>query len=137
MTTPAAVLPVLDVGTTITDDDERFPTAVVDATDVPAVSDLARVHAADGIGDIHTHAERIDVDDVSILLLGVALTSPVTAAFSLAFDRLAHRAFLEDVADAGRLVIATTDPGDAATDGPLWLAIDLDPDALRPVLADG
>lgn len=125
---------VVDVGTTITEDDEHLPTAVVDATNAPGVADLARVHAIDGVGDVQTVAQRVDIDGVGVLLLGVTMTTPVRASFALAFDHAAHGPFLADVVAAGRLVIATTEPTSAATDRPLWLAVDIEGAALRAAL---
>ncbi|MEM1332973.1 MAG: hypothetical protein AAGG08_05890 [Actinomycetota bacterium] len=129
------LLVVLDVGRTTTDDGAELPTVIVDASAVPEVADLARVHAIDGIGDVNTTAELLDVDGVSVVLVGVALTRPVTAAFTLAFDLTVHGAFLAEVAEADHLVIATTDPERAAEEHPLWLGVDIDGGALRAVLA--
>ncbi len=125
---------VADVGITITDDDERLPTAVVDASNAPGLADLARVHATDGVGDVQTVAQRLELDGVGVVLLGITMTTPVRATFALAFDHTAHGPFLGDVADAGRLVIATTEPTHAAADRPLWLAVDIEGDALRAAL---
>ena len=128
-----AVLLTIDVGTTVADDGTTHPTVVVDATGHPEVADLARVHALDGVGDVHTLAVRSG----RAILVGVRMSSPVRAAFAIAFDRHIHTQFLESVADAGSLTIATTDPRDAAVDRPWWLSIDIDGPALRHVLDSG
>ncbi len=131
------VLPVLDIGTTIAADGERLPTVVVDATGHPEIIDLARVHAVEGIGDIATEAAGVpdaDVDGAWRFFLAVIIRSPVRCAFVLEFSLPAHRTVLDDAAAAGRLVIATTPPERAAADQPMWLAIDLDPDALSAAL---
>ena len=125
-----AILLAVDVGTTIADDGTTHPTVVVNATDHPEVTDLARVHAIDGVGDVHTLAMRSG----RAILLGVRMSSPVRAAFAIAFDTTRHSEFLETVADASSLTIATTDPFDAAVDRPWWLSIDLDGPALRRVI---
>lgn len=130
------LLPVLGVGTTIDLDGERWPTAVVDASDTPEVADLARVHAMEGVGDIHTVAERVTTNEIDLFLLGVRLSSPVTAAFALAFQLPRHESFLSDVvAPSARLTIATSDPNTATEARPAtWLSVDLDPDAFLEAL---
>lgn len=130
-----AVLPVIDVGLSIGDDGEGAPTAVVDASNHPDVADLARVHAVEGIGDIRTTAQRFRLSGTDVLLLGIVLTSPVRASFALAFDLGTTEPFLGDVAHAGRLIVATTDPQVAAAERPMWLAVDIDGDALRRAIA--
>ena len=138
-----SVLAVLDVGRTIDDEGRERPTAVVDASGEPAVADLARVHAVEGIGDIATDAVVVPVDPDApgtlgverVVLLSVTVAVPVRCALALAFALPAHGGFLAEVAEAGELVIATTDPAAAAQERPTWLAIDLDGDALRTALA--
>lgn len=128
------VLAVIDVGTTVDVDGVRWPTAVVDASRYPAITDLARVHATDGVGDISTDAMCLEHDDGHVFLLGVRLTSPVVCTFALAFSFPVHRPFIEDAAKAEQLVIATTPPDGAADEQPLWLALDLDTDRLTAAL---
>ena len=131
------VLPVLDVGTTIESTGERLPTVVVDASDHPEITDLARVHAVEGIGDIATEAAAVPdaaADGLWRFFLAVIIRSPVRCAFVIEFSLPAHRRVLDDAAEAGRLVIATTPPERAADDRPLWLAIELDPRALSDAL---
>jgi len=130
-----AIFPVLDVGTTIDIDGNPWPTAVIDATDHPEVRDLPRVHATEGIGDIRTEALRLPTEEGDLLLLGVRVTRPVLCAFALAFSLDAQRPILEQAAEAGHLMVATTPPTSVADDQPLWLAIDLDPDALRTAIS--
>jgi hypothetical protein len=120
----------LDVGHTITSDGSRHPTVAIEAGDHPAVADLARVHAVEGIGDVCTVAMRSD----DALVLGIVLSSPVTAAFAVVFSTEAHGPFLAEVADVGSLTIATTDPTAVDVEQPLWLAVDIDGAALRQVL---
>jgi hypothetical protein len=120
------VFVALDVGHTVAIDGSLTPTVVIDVTGHPEVADLARVHAVEGVGDVSTVAMRDD----DLVVLGVRLSVPVTAMFAVAFSYTAHRAFLGEVADAGQLTIATTDPVDAAEHSPLWLAVDIDGDAL-------
>ena len=109
-----------------------FPVALAraNASDVsqsPDVADLARVHAVEGIGDVSTHAIRED----DTIVVGVQLTSPVQAMFAVAFSYALHREFLEEVADAGSLIFATTEVEAAHEEQPLWLSVDIDGDALR------
>jgi len=112
-------------------DGARTPTVVIDASSSPAVADLARVHAVEGIGDIRTEAVRSD----DVLLFGVRLSVPVQATFVIAFGLQRHRGFLTDVVRAQSLVIAHTDPDRAAVDQPHWLAVDIDGPALATCLA--
>ncbi len=138
----APIFAVVDTGTTVDDGGGRWPTAVIDATGHPEISDLGRVHAVEGIGDIATEAVLLDVDEESflpgsaehVLALAVIISAPVTAAFVVAFALPAHREVLDAAAREGHLVIATTDPQRASADEPLWLAIDLDPQLLADVL---
>jgi hypothetical protein len=88
------------------------------------------VHAVEGIGDVTTHAIRQD----NTVLVGVQLTSPVQATFAVAFSYELHREFLNEVADVGALVFATTDTETAHEEQPLWLSVDIDGDALRQTL---
>lgn len=128
------IFPVLDTGTTVDVDGGNWPTAVIDASDHPEIQDLPRVHAIEGIGDIQTEALRIPGDGGELVLLGVRITSPVLCAFALAFSLPAQRHVLDEAADAGHLMVATTPPDRVASDQPLWLAIDLDAASLRAAL---
>ena len=62
------------------------------------------------------------------------LTSPVQAMFAVAFSYSLHAEFLNDVADAGSLIFATTAGEAAHEDRPLWLSVDIDGDALRQTM---
>ena len=116
---------------------------MIDAAGHPEISDLARVHAIEGVGDIETHASLLALDDdhrVSgsaehLLALAVVISVPVRIAFVVTFLIPAHLPVLQDAAGAGHLVIATTDPQRAGSDHPLWLAVDLDARSLSDVLA--
>ena len=119
-----------EIGHTLLDDNGWMPTVTIDVSKSPAVADLARVHAVEGIGDVSTHAIRQD-DSV---VIGVQLTSPVQAIFAVAFSCEIHREFLKEVADAGSLIFATTDTEIAHEERPLWLSVDIDGDALRQTL---
>jgi hypothetical protein len=88
------------------------------------------VHAVEGIGNVTTHAIR----EHDTVLLGVQLTSPVQATFAVAFSYELHRDFLNEVADVGSLVFATTDTETAHEEYPLWLSVFIDGAALRQTL---
>ena len=120
-----------EVGRTLLDENVWMPTVTIDASQSPEVADLARVHAVEGIGDVSTHAIRQD----DTVLVGVQLTSPVRATFAVAFSYELHQEFLNEVADAGSLVFATTATESAHEDRPLWLSVDIDGTALRQTLA--
>ena len=62
------------------------------------------------------------------------LTSPVQATFAVAFSYSLHREFLNEVADAGSLVFATTDTEAAHEERPMWLRVNIDGTALRQTL---
>ena len=119
-----------EIGHTLLNDDTWIPTVTIDVSQSPEVADLARVHAVEGIGDVSTHAIRQD----DTVLVGVQLTSPVHATFAVAFSFSLHQEFLNEVADAGSLVFATTSTESAHEDRPLWLSVDIDGDALRQTL---
>ncbi len=115
---------------TLLDRDTWMPTVTIDVSQSPEVADLARVHAVEVIGDVTTHAIRED----DTVLLGVQLTSPVQATFAVTFSYELHREFLNEVADAGSLVFATTDTETAHEERPLWLSVNIDGHALRQTL---
>lgn len=119
-----------EVGHTLLDKNTWMPTVTIDVTQSPDVADLARVHAVEGIGDVSTHAIRED----DTVLIGVQLTSPVHATFAVAFSYARHQEFLEEVADVGSLVFATTSTEVAHEERPLWLSVDIDGSALRQTL---
>ena len=119
-----------EIGHTLLDENTWMPTVTFDVSQSPAVADLARVHAVEGIGNVSTHAIRED----DTVLLGVQLTSPVQATFAVAFSYELHREFLNEVADAGSLVFATTDTEAAHEERPLWLSVNIDGTALRQTL---
>ena len=119
-----------EIGHTLLNENTWMPTVTIDVSQSPEVADLARVHAIEGIGDVGTHAIRQD----DTVLVGVQLTSPVQATFAVAFSYSRHQEFLNEVADAGSLVFATTATESAHEDQPLWLSVDIDGTALRQTL---
>ena len=119
-----------EIGRTLLEENVWMPTVTIDVSQSPEVADLARVHAIEGIGDVSTHAIRQD----DTVLVGVQLTSPVQATFAVAFSYSLHQEFLNEVADAGSLVFATTATESAHEDRPLWLSVDIDGTALRQTL---
>jgi hypothetical protein len=119
-----------EIGRTLLDEDVWMPTVTIDVSGSPEVADLARVHAVEGIGDVSTHAIRQD----DAVVVGVQLTRPVQAIFAVAFSYALHREFLNEVADAGSLIFATTDAQTAHEDRPLWLSVDIDGNALRQTI---
>ena len=132
MTTPTEPLlfVALEVGYTVSDNGGALPTVVIDVSEHPAVADLPRVHAIDGIGDVSTAAVRTG----DAVVLGVQLSRPVIAAFAVVFDLRIHAEFLRDVAEAESLTFATTSPENAEVDRPLWLSVDIDQEALTAVI---
>ena len=116
-----------EIGRTLSDENVWLPTVTIDVSHAPEIADLARVHAVEGIGDVSTHAIRED----DAIVVGVQLTSPVQAMFAVVFSYTLHREFLEEVADAGSLIFATTEVEAAHEEQPLWLSVDIDGDALR------
>ena len=119
-----------EIGHTKMDGDVWMPTVTIDVSQSPEVGDLARVHAVEGIGDVSTHAIRQD----DTVVVGVQLTRPVQAMFAVAFSYALHQEFLNEVADAGSLVFATTDAETAHEEHPLWLSVDIDGNALRQTI---
>jgi hypothetical protein len=121
---------VQEIGRTLIGENEWMPTVTIDVSDSPEVADLTRVHAVEGIGDVSTHAIRRD----DMVVVGVQLTKPVEAIFAVAFDYELHRDFLQEVADAGTLLFATTNTETAHEEHPLWLSVDIDGSSLRRTL---
>lgn len=127
---------VVSAGVTLGDDGVSYPTAVLDAAGRPDVTDLPRVHALEGIGDLATRAVRTTAG----VDLTVELSRPVVARFTVRFLLPDHRVVLLDAAATGTLLLATSAPTGGAGN-PAWLAVDLDGPSLRSVLdlpaADG
>jgi hypothetical protein len=119
-----------EIGHTLIGENGWMPTVTIDVSQSPEVADLARVHAVEGIGDVSTHAIRQD----DAIVIGVQLTSPVQAMFAVAFSYSLHAEFLNEVANAGSLIFATTDGEAAHEEHPLWLSVDIDGDALRQTM---
>lgn len=120
---------VVTAGVTLGDDGVTYPTVVLDAVDRPDITDLPRVHALEGIGDLATLAVRTagGVD------LTIELSRPVVARFRVRFRLPDHRVVLADAAATGTLLLATTAPTSEAQN-PVWLAVDLDGPSLRSVI---
>ena len=116
-----------DIGFTLVGENTWSPTVTIDVSDSPAVADLARVHAVEGIGDVSTHLIR----EGDSFVLRVQITIPVHAKFAVVFSSALHTQFLHDVADAGTLTFATTNTLLAQQEQPLWLSVDIDGDSLR------
>lgn len=129
-----ALFPAGELGFSLDEDGTIVPTVLIDAADHPEVSDLARVHAVEGVGDVWTSARRLTTPEREMLLLGIRLTLPVRVAFAVSFVLPDDATFLEAVADHGQLALATTDPALAAEQRPMWLAVDIDGPALRRAL---
>ena len=128
----AAPLHILSAGTTIDTDGISFPTVVVDATNRGDIRDLARVVAADGVGDLTTSGDiGIDPQGRSVIRLLARSSTPVTVEFSLLFPMPAYGELLSDAARMGCLVIATAigDPPEIDTNH--WLGLDVDSVALQ------
>jgi fructose-1,6-bisphosphatase/sedoheptulose 1,7-bisphosphatase-like protein len=68
------------------------------------------------------------------VVIGVQLTKPVQAIFAVVFSYELHQEFLNDVADTGSLIFATTDTEVAQQESPIWLSVDIDGDALRQAI---
>jgi len=126
---PTVPLRIVDAGITFDADGDVYPTVVLDVAARPDVADLARVHAVEGIGDLHTLLEPVPGG----LTLHVRLAHPVRAEFSVAFELPGHRALLDLAAAAGHLLLATSEPSQHGTNPP-WLAVDLDGPRLAAVL---
>ena len=137
MNQPEAVpLHIVSAGTTIDTDGISFPTVVVDASQRPDVRDLARVVAADGVGDLATTGDiGMDPQGRTVVRLLAQATSPVLVEFSLVFPMPAYSELLGDAARMGCLVIAmaTGDPPEIDTDH--WLGLDVDSEALLRMVA--
>ncbi|MFT7503649.1 MAG: hypothetical protein ACI8RC_003255 [Ilumatobacter sp.] len=140
----APVFQVLDIGAMLDVDGNQWPTAVIDAEGHPAITDLARVHAVEGIGDIRTEAvamplaaEHMSAEATHLFLLAVVITKPVHCTFGVSFVLPAQGQVLVEAAAAGNLVIATTPPDEINEQNqPLWLAIDVEADLLEQAIAN-
>jgi hypothetical protein len=126
---PNGIVDVIDIGVTVGEDGVHYPTAVLDAADRPDVTDLARVHAVEGVGDLTTTFTAVPGG----LLLTIRITRPVVVTVPLRFTLPDHLPVLEGAALTGHLLLASTPPA-ASGDNPLWLAVDLDGPALMDAL---
>ena len=59
-----------EIGHTLIDESVWMPTVTIDVSQSPAVADLARVHAVEGIGDVSTHARAQAPGRIVALLRG-------------------------------------------------------------------
>jgi hypothetical protein len=80
------VFAVADIGMTLDADGGYWPTAVIDVgPGDEAITDLARVHAVEGVGDIRTEAaalalapEQVTEEATHLFLLAIMVTYPVS-----------------------------------------------------------
>lgn len=127
----AGELPLRSLGTIVDADDGRvIPAAVLDSAGRPDVADLIRVHASEGIGDLRCGVGLWDVGDPSgwLLRLEVTVDHPVACRFHVVLGWSASRAWLEAVANAGAVALATGD-----SEG-RWLMLNVDPKRLGSLL---
>ncbi len=128
----AAPLHIVSAGTTIDTDGISFPTVVVDVSERPDVRDLARVVAADGVGDLTTKGDvGMDPQGRTVIRLTARATSPVQVEFSLVFPMPAYAELLGDAARMGCLVIAVATGDPPEIDSDHWLGLDVDSLALQ------
>ena len=128
----AAPLHIVSAGTTIDTDGISFPTVVVDVSERPDVRDLARVVAADGVGDLTTKGDvGMDPQGRAVIRLTARATSPVQVEFSLVFPMPAYAELLGDAARMGCLVIAVATGDPPEIDSDHWLGLDVDSLALQ------
>lgn len=127
----AGALDVVSTGFITDPDDGAVVAAIVlDTTGRPDVTDLARVHASEGIGDVRCGVGVLDIGppDTWLVRLEVAVDHPVRCRFHAVVDWMGHRAWLAAVVDGASVAMG------AGTGAEYWLRLNVDPDMMRPVL---
>jgi len=116
---------ILDPG-----DHSVVPALVLDAAQRPDVTDLVRVQAAEGVGDLRCGVGLWDVGPPGdwLVRLEVLVDHPVHCRFHTVLDWATHRSWLVSVAAAGAIALSVGD-----TEG-RWLVVTVDPGRLVPLL---
>lgn len=112
------------------DDGATVAAMVLDTTDRPDVADLARVHAAEGVGDVRCGLGVFDLGppECWLVRLEVAVDHPVQCRFHTVMDWVGHRQWLASVVDGGSVAVG------AGVDAEHWLRLNVDPSLVAPVL---
>lgn len=132
-------LVIRSAGTLLDHAATSYPTVMVDASGRPDVADLPRVVAAEGVGDLTTHAEpMIGPGGRRLLRLRMSMSRPVGVEWSVDFHLPEFTDFLTLAAECGCLVFAFggDDPGAPSSDSG-WLGVDLDASAVSSILEFG
>lgn len=128
----AGALPVLSMGHVVLHDGLPVPAVLLDTSGRPDVADLARVASTEGVGDLRCGLGVWDLGSPEDWLVRIeaVVDHPVRCRFHLCVLWHESQEWLGDIAAHGMLTVGT---GDGS--GP-WLALNVDPGRLAPVLAD-
>jgi hypothetical protein len=124
-------VPVRSTGWVVDPDDESLVAAVLlDTAERPEVADLARVTAAEGVGDLRCGVGVWDLGpaDDRLVRLEVAVDHPVHCRFHVVLPWVDHAEVLRAVSSGGALALGS---GDGEGE---WLVLNVDPQRLQPVI---
>jgi len=123
---------VLSMGHVVLDDGLPVPAVLLDTSARPDVADLARVAATEGVGDLRCGLGVWDLGSPEDWLVRIeaVVDHPVRCRFHLCVVWHKSQEWLGDIAANGTVTVGT---GDGS--GP-WLALNVDPIRLAPVLAE-
>ena len=125
-------LVIRSAGTLLDEAGEVYPVVRLDANARPELPDLVGTIARDGVGDLTTFAElRLGEGGRRFVRLISIMSTPVQATWSVDFALPGFEDLLRLAAETGGIVMSFLVDGD---DGDRWLGVNLDGDALVPLL---
>ena len=125
-------LVIRSAGTLLDEAGEVYPVVRLDANERPDLADLVDTVERDGVGDLATFAElRLGDAGRRFVRLMSTMTSPVDTGWCVDFALPGFEDLLRLAAEMGGLVVSFLVDG---RDGDRWLGVNLDPEALLPLL---
>lgn len=125
-------LVIRSAGTLLDEEGEVYPVVRLDADRRPELADLVDTVELEGVGDLVTNAElRLGDGGRRFVRLISSMNTPVKTEWCVDFALPGFEDLLRLAADMGGLVVSFLVDG---RDGDRWLGVNLDADALLPLL---
>ncbi|MDA0370828.1 MAG: hypothetical protein O3C62_09230 [Actinomycetota bacterium] len=125
-------LVIRSAGTLLDEEGEVYPVVRLDADRRPELADLVDTVELEGVGDLVTNAElRLGDGGRRFVRLISSMNTPVETEWCVDFALPGFEDLLRLAADMGGLVVSFLVDGQ---DGDRWLGVNLDADALLPLL---
>lgn len=129
---PTTPLVIRSAGTLLDEVGDVYPVVRLDANGRPELAGLVDTVAELGVGDLTTFADlRLGDGGRRFVRLVSSMTSPVEAQWCVDFALPGFEDLLRLAAETGGIVVSFLVDGD---DGDRWLGVNLDADALLPLL---